>query len=75
MVPPPAPEEANPLNFQEDPTLLPQIQRSLIPISTFNSMTVWNPDVLLDQGDDCYVRAIKEWTALANIVGHERTVT
>ena len=44
------------------------LQRLLQPLSTFDNITIWNPDIELDKGDDVYVRALKEWTALSRLV-------
>lgn len=43
-------------------------ERVLVPISQFQSFTIWNPDTELDRGDDCYVKAVDEWTKLAHLV-------
>ncbi|KLO09555.1 ribonuclease H1 small subunit [Schizopora paradoxa] len=32
---------------------------------TFNSLVIWNPDILVDHGRDEYSRALTEWTAVA----------
>jgi hypothetical protein len=44
-------------------------RRLLTPTSTFDSFVLWNPDGPMDQGDDAYLRGLREWTTLASIVG------
>jgi hypothetical protein len=39
--------------------------RRLTPVSTFSSLTVWSPDILVDEGKDEYLRSLTEWTKLA----------
>jgi hypothetical protein len=41
-----------------------EIQR-LIPISRFSSLTVWSPDIPVDERKDEYIRSLTEWTKLA----------
>ncbi|OAX37065.1 hypothetical protein K503DRAFT_801523 [Rhizopogon vinicolor AM-OR11-026] len=41
-----------------------KIQR-LTPISRFSSLTVWSPDIPVDEGKDEYIRSLIEWTKLA----------
>lgn len=41
-----------------------EIQR-LTPISRFSSLTVWSPDIPVDEGKDEYIRSLTEWTKLA----------
>lgn len=43
-------------------------QRLISQIATFDKITIWNPDMELDKGDDCYVKSLTEWTHLAEIV-------
>lgn len=54
------------------------VERKLECISTFQSFTLWNPDTAPDLGGDEYVRAISEWTAIAEavsrrVITYERT--
>lgn len=42
--------------------------RFLQPSSSFSSMTLWNPDIPLDEGRDEYLRSLTEWTKLAAVV-------
>ncbi|KAL5492578.1 hypothetical protein ACEPAI_4025 [Sanghuangporus weigelae] len=35
-------------------------------MQTFQSIVVWNPDVVVDDGRDEYIRALREWTAVAS---------
>lgn len=44
-------------------------RRALEPISTFNSLVVWHPDISVDEGKDEYIRAMTEWTGIAAEVG------
>jgi hypothetical protein len=37
-------------------------------VAGFNSITVWNHEILSDQLEDVYVRGVSEWTALAGAV-------
>ncbi|KAL5531299.1 hypothetical protein ACEPAG_4176 [Sanghuangporus baumii] len=37
-------------------------------MQTFQSIVVWNPDVVVDDGRDEYIRALREWTAVASEV-------
>ncbi|KIK45555.1 hypothetical protein CY34DRAFT_801486 [Suillus luteus UH-Slu-Lm8-n1] len=39
--------------------------RRLTPVSTFSSLTVWSPDIPVDEGRDEYLRSLTEWTKLA----------
>ena len=39
--------------------------RELVPSHTFESFILWNPDRHVDEGQDEYIRTLKEWTALA----------
>ena len=41
-----------------------EIER-LTPISRFSSLTVWSPDIPVDEGKDEYIRSLTEWTKLA----------
>lgn len=43
-------------------------ERILQNIAGFKEVTVWNPDIALDRGEDVYVRAMDEWTKLAEFV-------
>lgn len=43
-------------------------EKIIQPIGRFEKITIWNPDMELDRGDDCYVRALNEWTKLAELV-------
>lgn len=43
-------------------------QRMIQHIGTFDKITIWNPDMELDKGDDCYVKSLNEWTKLADLV-------
>jgi len=42
--------------------------RSLHPAATFSSFTLWNADVPPDEGQDEYLRTMKEWVKLADII-------
>ena len=44
-------------------------ERILEDVGTFEHVTIWNPDIALDKGEDVYVRALDEWTKLAEFVG------
>ena len=44
------------------------MNRSLTPVSAFGSIVVWQPDMPVDEGRDEYIRAMDEWTRLANVV-------
>ncbi|KAG0698187.1 hypothetical protein DFH29DRAFT_942680 [Suillus ampliporus] len=39
--------------------------RRLTPVSRFSSLTVWSPDIPVDEGKDEYLRSLTEWTKLA----------
>jgi hypothetical protein len=39
--------------------------QTLIPVSRFSSLTVWSPDIPVDEGKDEYIRSLTEWTKLA----------
>ncbi|KAG1807010.1 ribonuclease H2 non-catalytic subunit-domain-containing protein [Suillus subaureus] len=39
--------------------------RRLTPVSRFSSLTVWSPDVPVDEGKDECLRSLTEWTKLA----------
>ncbi|KAG1812859.1 ribonuclease H2 non-catalytic subunit-domain-containing protein [Suillus subaureus] len=39
--------------------------RRLTPVSKFSSLTVWSPDIPVDEGKDEYLRSLTEWTKLA----------
>ncbi|KAG2754892.1 hypothetical protein P692DRAFT_20861920 [Suillus brevipes Sb2] len=39
--------------------------RRLTLVSTFSSLTVWSPDIPVDEGRDEYLRSLTEWTKLA----------
>lgn len=39
--------------------------RSLCPTGRFNSLTIWSPDIIVDEGQDEFIRALKDWTAIA----------
>ncbi|KAG2345830.1 hypothetical protein BDR05DRAFT_960123 [Suillus weaverae] len=39
--------------------------RKLTPVSRFSSLTVWSPDIPVDEGKDEYLRSLTEWTKLA----------
>lgn len=39
--------------------------RRLNPVSRFSSLTVWSPDIPVDEGKDEYLRSLTEWTKLA----------
>ncbi|KAG1808845.1 ribonuclease H2, subunit C [Suillus variegatus] len=39
--------------------------RRLTPVSRFSSLTVWSPDIPVDEGKDEYLRSLMEWTKLA----------
>ena len=58
------------IDADEPPLTFPQLtlQRDMIPIASWTTMTVWNPDTLPDLGDDPYVKSISEWTQLARLV-------
>lgn len=43
-------------------------QRLIQQVGSFNKITIWNPDIELDKGDDCYVRSLTEWTSLSDLV-------
>jgi hypothetical protein len=43
-------------------------QRIIQPVGKFEKLTIWNPDMKLDIGDDCYFKALSEWTKLADLV-------
>jgi len=43
-------------------------QRLIQQVGIFDKITIWNPDMELDKGDDCYVKSLTEWTKLANLV-------
>lgn len=45
-----------------------QPARTLLPTSQFSSFVVWTPDIPLDEGRDEYVRSLREWVGLAEIV-------
>lgn len=42
--------------------------RKIVPTATFSSFMVWSPDIPVDEGRDEYIRSLKEWTALAEVV-------
>ncbi|KAL5513345.1 hypothetical protein ACEPAH_3744 [Sanghuangporus vaninii] len=42
--------------------------KTLKAMQTFQSIVVWNPDVVVDDGRDEYIRALREWTAVASEV-------
>lgn len=44
------------------------LERKVVPIGSFDSLIAWNPDVPIDVTQDEFIRAIDEWTRLANIV-------
>lgn len=48
---------------QELSSVASSLVRRLHPSETFNSFTLWNPDVVVDEGQDEYMRALKEWFA------------
>ncbi|KAG2144302.1 ribonuclease H2, subunit C [Suillus clintonianus] len=39
--------------------------RRLNPVSRFSSLTVWSPDIPVDEGKDEYLRSLTEWSKLA----------
>lgn len=47
--------------------------RMLRPIGTFVSFMVWSPDIAVDEGQDEYMRALKEWTAVVAEVSDKST--
>lgn len=57
-------EESQIDNEQEGPIH----QRIIQPVGKFDKIMIWNPDMELDRGDDCYVKALSEWTRLADLV-------
>lgn len=42
--------------------------RFMTPVGAFNSINVWHQDMPLDEGRDEYIRALDEWTRLAQVV-------
>lgn len=42
--------------------------RFMTPVGRFDSILVWNPDMPIDAGRDEYIRAMDEWTRLADVV-------
>ncbi|KAL5536739.1 hypothetical protein ACEPAF_562 [Sanghuangporus sanghuang] len=42
--------------------------KALKAMQTFQSIVVWNPDVVVDDGRDEYIQALREWTAVASEV-------
>ncbi len=52
----------------EGPAEEDELIRSLEPVSTFSSFTLWNPDVPPDENRDEYLRSLTEWTRLAAVV-------
>ncbi|KAF8315359.1 zf-ZPR1-domain-containing protein [Clavulina sp. PMI_390] len=59
-------EEAEPT----EPTALQNDapSRSMLPVASFQSVLVWYPDVVLNDGRDEYLRSMDEWTRLAMVV-------
>jgi hypothetical protein len=50
--------------MQVDPALL----KTLVPTGQFNSFTIWNADIPVDDGDDVYARSLTEWLKIADAV-------
>lgn len=50
-------------------------QRQMVPTGEFDSMIVWNPDVPADSTRDEFIRAIDDWTRLADVVSLENYVS
>ena len=44
------------------------MNKCLTPVRAFGSIVVWQPDMPVDEGRDEYIRAMDEWTRLANVV-------
>lgn len=42
--------------------------RFMTPVGRFDSILIWNPDMPIDEGRDEYIRAMDEWTRLADVV-------
>lgn len=52
-----------PMTAESVPTL-----RFMTPVGAFDSINVWHQDMPLDEGRDEYIRALDEWTRLAQVV-------
>lgn len=55
-------------DIQEEEEELPT--RTLTLASIFSSFMVWNPDIVVDEGRDEYIRSLNEWTTLSAMVCH-----
>jgi hypothetical protein len=42
--------------------------KMLVPSAQFSSFVLWNPDIPVDEGQDEYLRSLKEWVALTHEV-------
>lgn len=55
-------------NKEEEMTALERDIQYLTPISTFNHLQIWNPDIELDKEEDVYARTLGEWVGIAEMV-------
>ena len=46
----------------------PQTMRVLERVASFKEVMVWGHDAIPDDGDDSYIRGIREWVGLAGVV-------
>lgn len=53
---------------QELSSVTSDLVRRLHPSEEFSSFTLWNPDIVVDEGQDEYMRTLKEWCALSSEV-------
>lgn len=67
-------DAASQVKLDNSASTQPSIVTSLqaLPASRFNAIRIWNPDGPLDQGDDDFVKVLREQTALAEMVSRTR---